>query len=211
MTPRSPSPRRRRSTPWRPPTRSRRGSTPMRSRATSGSCVVSRKKRGAGRVSESRSRQREDRARHSTSTGSRCRSASCRIPPGDGSPSGSNRWPRRADPMARRKIRIGELLVDNHVISEAQLQSALAEQKKSGLKLGRQLIEAGYVDEDRFLDFLSRQLDIPNVDLARYETRPQLVELLPETYARRFRAIVLDVKDGVALVGMADPTNIFAM
>jgi len=113
--------------------------------------------------------------------------------------------------MARRKIRIGELLVDNHVISEAQLQSALAEQKKSGLKLGRQLIEAGYVDEDRFLDFLSRQLDIPNVDLARYETRPQLVELLPETYARRFRAIVLDVKDGVALVGMADPTNIFAM
>lgn len=113
--------------------------------------------------------------------------------------------------MARKKIRIGELLVDGHVISEAQLQSALAEQKKSGLKLGRQLIEAGYVEEDRFLEFLSQQLDIPLVDLAHYETKPEAIELLPETYARRFRAIVLDAKDDRVLVGMADPTNIFAM
>ncbi len=113
--------------------------------------------------------------------------------------------------MVRKKVRIGELLVENHVISEAQLSAALAEQKRSGLKLGRQLIEAGYVDEDRFLDFLSQQLDIPCVDLVRYETRPGVVERLPETYARRFRAIVLDVKDDVATVGMADPTNIFAI
>ena len=87
--------------------------------------------------------------------------------------------------MARKKVRIGELLVEGRVISEAQLQSALAEQKKSGLKLGRQLIEAGYVDEDRFLEFLSQQLDIPLVDLAHYETRSNVVELLPETYARK--------------------------
>ena len=113
--------------------------------------------------------------------------------------------------VARKKIRIGDLLVENRVISEAQLTSALAEQKKTGLKLGRQLIEAGYLDEDRFLEFLSQQLDIPCIDVARYEFRPKTVELLPETYARRFRAIVLDTKDGVATVGMADPTNIFAM
>ena len=56
------------------------------------------------------------------------------------------------------------LLVESNVITEAQLQSALADQKKTGLKLGRQLIEAGYVDEDRFLAFLSQQLDIPLVD-----------------------------------------------
>ncbi|HPG27833.1 MAG TPA: MSHA biogenesis protein MshE, partial [Myxococcota bacterium] len=113
--------------------------------------------------------------------------------------------------MARKKIRIGELLVENQVISETQLRSALAEQKKSGLKLGRQLIEAGYVEEERFLSFLSQQLDIPLVDLARYEIRSATVELLPETYARRFRAIVLEVKNGTATVGLADPTNIFAI
>ena len=113
--------------------------------------------------------------------------------------------------MARKKIRIGELLVENQVISETQLRSALAEQKRSGLKLGRQLIEAGYVEEERFLSFLSQQLDIPLVDLARYEIRSATVELLPETYARRFRAIVLEVKNGTATVGLADPTNIFAI
>ena len=113
--------------------------------------------------------------------------------------------------MARKKIRIGELLVDNHVISEAQLQAALAEQKKTGLKLGRQLIEADYVDEDRFLEFLSQQLDIPMVDLGHYDISQGAVDLLPESYARRFRAIVLDSKHDRALVGMADPTNIFAM
>ena len=113
--------------------------------------------------------------------------------------------------MARKKIRIGELLVENRVITEAQLSSALSEQKRSGLKLGRQLIEAGYVDENHFLSFLSKQLDIPLVDLARYETKAEVVDLLPETYARRFRALVLDVKGEVATVGMSDPTNIFAM
>ncbi|MFO0691010.1 MAG: GspE/PulE family protein [Myxococcota bacterium] len=113
--------------------------------------------------------------------------------------------------MARKKIRIGELLVENKVISEAQLRTALETQKKTGLKLGRQLIEAGYVTEDRFHEFLSHQLEIPHVDLARYEIRKATAELLPETYSRRFRAIVLDVKNGTATVGMADPTNIFAM
>ena len=113
--------------------------------------------------------------------------------------------------MARKKIRIGDLLVESKVISEAQLKTALESQKKSGLKLGRQLIDAGFISEDRFLDFLSQQLEIPYVDLARYEVRKATAELLPETYARRYRAIVLEVKNGTATVGMADPTNIFAM
>jgi MSHA biogenesis protein MshE len=113
--------------------------------------------------------------------------------------------------VARKKVRIGELLVENRVISETQLRNALESQKKTGLKLGRQLIEAGYVSEDRFLEFLSQQLEIPHVDLTRYEIQKATAELLPETAARRFRAIVLEVKNGTALVGMADPTNIFAM
>ena len=102
--------------------------------------------------------------------------------------------------MARKRIRIGELLVQNHVISEAQLQVALSEQRKTGLKLGHQLIEAGYIDEEKFLSFLSQQLDIPNIDLEQYALQPKVVELLPETYARRFRSLVLDVKNDVAMV-----------
>ncbi|HYW02945.1 MAG TPA: GspE/PulE family protein, partial [Gammaproteobacteria bacterium] len=109
----------------------------------------------------------------------------------------------------RQKIRIGDLLVSNKVISEQQLQDALAEQKKTGRKLGRVLIELGFISEDQLLDFLSRQLAIPVVDLRHYKFSPDVVRKLPETYARRYRAIVLADTDNGMLVGMVDPTDIF--
>jgi len=108
-----------------------------------------------------------------------------------------------------RKMRIGDLLVENKVISEAQLQAALADQKKSGRKLGRVLIDNGFIQEDELLQFLSRLLEIPYVDLGRFEFNPELVQSLPETYARRYRALVLKQAEQGLLVGMADPTDIF--
>ncbi|MFQ5642083.1 MAG: GspE/PulE family protein [Thiogranum sp.] len=112
--------------------------------------------------------------------------------------------------MPRKRVRIGDLLVEHKMISEAQLQDALAEQKKSGRKLGRVLIESGFVDEDRLLVLLSEQLDIPYVDLSRFELNPELIRRLPETHARRYRALVLRETPTGLLVGMGDPTDIFA-
>jgi MSHA biogenesis protein MshE len=112
--------------------------------------------------------------------------------------------------MQRKRVRIGDLLVEQKIISEAQLQAALAEQKKSGRKLGRVLIENGFVDEDKLLRLLSEQLDIPYVDLSRFELDPELVGRLPETHARRYRALVLKETAHGLLVGMGDPTDIFA-
>ncbi|GAB5499198.1 MAG: MSHA fimbrial ATPase MshE [Pseudohongiellaceae bacterium] len=110
----------------------------------------------------------------------------------------------------RKKIRIGDLLVQNQVITEEQLMTGLQRQKETGLRLGRTLIDLGYLDEDKFLDFLSQQLRIPFVDLRRYDFDVNLVQMLPESYARRYRAIVLsDERDGL-VVGMADPMDIFA-
>ncbi len=112
--------------------------------------------------------------------------------------------------MQRKRVRIGDLLVEQKLISEAQLQAALAEQKKSGRKLGRVLIENGFVDEDKLLVLLSEQLEIPYVDLSRFELEPELVGRLPETHARRYRALVLKQTPMGLLVGMGDPTDIFA-
>ncbi|MEW6647562.1 MAG: GspE/PulE family protein [Pseudomonadota bacterium] len=112
--------------------------------------------------------------------------------------------------IPKKKIRIGDLLVEHKIISEAQLQSALAEQKKSGLKLGRTLIALGYLSEDQLLEFLSRQLQIPFIDLKHYKYKPDTIRLIPETLARRYRVIVLDNAQETVLVGMADPTDIFA-
>jgi MSHA biogenesis protein MshE len=112
--------------------------------------------------------------------------------------------------IPRKKIRIGDLLVDHKVISEGQLNQALAEHKKSGHKLGRTLIELGFLNEEQLLQFLSRQLQVPFIDLKHYKYKPETVRLVPETVARRYRAIALDESQGAVLVGMADPTDIFA-
>ncbi|PTD96823.1 GspE/PulE family protein [Pseudothauera lacus] len=109
----------------------------------------------------------------------------------------------------RKRIRLGDLLVDNGVITQQQLETALTEQKKTGVRLGRTLVDLGYIDDQGLLDFLSRQLQVPYVDLRQYQFRPELVRRLPETLSRRFRAIVLDDRGGF-LIGMADPTDIFA-
>ena len=112
--------------------------------------------------------------------------------------------------IPRKKIRIGDLLVEHKIISEGQLTQALGEQKKSGHKLGRTLIELGFLSEEQLLQFLSRQLQLPFIDLKHYKYNIETVRLVPETVARRYRAIALDDNQGSVLIGMADPTDIFA-
>ena len=65
----------------------------------------------------------------------------------------------------RKKIRLGDLLIESKLISQAQLEQALADQKTSGQKLGKVLIDNGYVTEEQMLEMLSQQLKIPFVDL----------------------------------------------
>jgi MSHA biogenesis protein MshE len=110
---------------------------------------------------------------------------------------------------AAKKIRIGDLLIQHGLITEGQLMEALASQKKSGKKLGRALIDLGLVEEDQMLELLSQQLDVPFIRLRNYDFHAEITQRLPETYARRFRALVLNEEGGELVVGMADPTDIF--
>ena len=110
----------------------------------------------------------------------------------------------------RKRIRIGDLLIENKVISEAQLDAALAEQKKTRRKLGKTLIDLGYIQESQLLTLLSQQLKIPYIELQQYPIDREILKLLPEIYARRFRAIALKEENDKILVGMTDPTDIYA-
>ncbi|MEC4722987.1 GspE/PulE family protein [Noviherbaspirillum sp. CPCC 100848] len=113
--------------------------------------------------------------------------------------------------MARpEKVRLGEILVQQQLLSEEQLQFSLAEQKRTGRKLGRVFIENGFVTEEKISGALARQLNIPYINLKFYNTKPEVVRLLPETQARRFRAMALEDRGGALLIGMADPTDLFA-
>ena len=113
--------------------------------------------------------------------------------------------------MARpEKIRLGDLLVQQQLISAEQLQSALEQQKSSGRKLGRVLVDSGFVTEEKISEALAKQLGAPYINLKYYNINLKQVRKLPENQARRFRAIVLEERNGVLLIGMADPTDLFA-
>lgn len=111
----------------------------------------------------------------------------------------------------RQRLRLGELLIQARLISQAALEEALAEQRRSGHKLGRILVDLGFVDENELLKFLSGQLRLPLVDLRQLRIRTDLTPLLPEGLARRHRALVLDETSAGGLrVAFADPTDLQA-
>src|SRR3990167_7769719 len=109
-----------------------------------------------------------------------------------------------------KKIYIAEMLLEKHLITKEQLEAALVEQEKTGKKIGQILVEQGYIEESNLLRILSEQLNIPFIDIKNYSLDPELVKLLPEFYARHFRAIVLRKEVDSYLVGMIDPQDFLA-
>ena len=109
-----------------------------------------------------------------------------------------------------KKLRIGDMLTQQGLLSDSQLQLALADQKNSGRKLGRTIIDLGFVEEDKLLKLLSEQLKIPFVDIKHFQFDTELVQQLPEVTARRFRSMLLANEEDGYLIGMADPMDIFA-
>jgi MSHA biogenesis protein MshE len=112
--------------------------------------------------------------------------------------------------VRRKHVRVGELLLNSKLITEEQLKNALAEQKRSGRKLGRILTDLGYVSEHAFHEALAKHLQIPLVDVRHLQLAAATVRLLPEVHARRFRALVLQSDARGLLIGMADPTDLVA-
>jgi MSHA biogenesis protein MshE len=108
------------------------------------------------------------------------------------------------------KLRLGDILVTQRLLSEEQLRQALELQRASGKKLGRLLIESGQITEEALANALARQLRIPFVNLKNFPLRGEVVRLLGESAARRFRALVLEDKGEALLVAMADPLDLFA-
>jgi len=106
--------------------------------------------------------------------------------------------------------RLGDLLVEEGIISEEQVGKALAAQKNTGRKLGDTLIELGFLTEQQMLTFLSQQLALPLIDLSRAAVDIDAVQLLSEVHARRLRALVIGKNGDTLRVAMSDPADLFA-
>ncbi len=109
-----------------------------------------------------------------------------------------------------KKARLGDLLVQAGEITAEQLAIAVSEQKRGGRKLGATLIDLGFTTEERIFETLARQLGLQLIDLRQYRYSPEVISKLPEHVARRNRVILLNNDPDQPLIGMADPTDLFA-
>jgi MSHA biogenesis protein MshE len=116
----------------------------------------------------------------------------------------------RPAPGRPEKLRLGDVLVQQRLISQEQLQQTLELQRTTGKKMGRLLIETGIITEELLANGLARQLRIPFVNLKTFPFRADVVKLLPESAARRFKALVLEDKGDTLLVALGDPLDLFA-
>ncbi|MBL4622771.1 MAG: Flp pilus assembly complex ATPase component TadA, partial [Immundisolibacteraceae bacterium] len=107
-------------------------------------------------------------------------------------------------------LRIGDYLLEQGIINEEQLKAGLAEQKSSGRKLGQVLVDSKILTELVLKQALANQLGLPFIDLAQFDLNQSLVQKIEERHARRYRALVLKERSGGYLVGMVDPTDLFA-
>ncbi|WP_165724852.1 GspE/PulE family protein [Pseudoalteromonas sp. SA25] len=106
------------------------------------------------------------------------------------------------------KMRLGDLLVHEHMITEAQLSEALNVQAATGRKLGSTLITLEFISEPQLLRFLAQQLQVPFLDISQRKISHDVSKLLSEVYARRYRALVIEDNGDSVLVGMSDPADL---
>jgi MSHA biogenesis protein MshE len=103
---------------------------------------------------------------------------------------------------------LGNTLIEQGLLRHEQLNQALAEQRRTGHRLGKLLVDLNLASEEQIAQALGRQLNLPFVDLRRFDVQPDTVRLLSETQARRFSAVVLEDHGDSCLVGVVDPTDL---
>jgi type IV pilus assembly protein PilB len=110
----------------------------------------------------------------------------------------------------QERKRLGDLLVEAGLITEAQLQEALKE-KAPGQKLGDALLQRGYITEQQLIEVLEFQLGIPHVSLYRYPIDPKVTSLISKEFAKRHMVMPLKIEGERLLVAMADPMDFFVI
>lgn len=113
--------------------------------------------------------------------------------------------------MQETRKRIGDLLVEAGVITEAQLQLALSQQRELKMRLGDVLITQGYISQQQFIEVLEFQLGIPHVQLYRQKIEQKVIQLIPHKMAEQHSVLPLRIEGNKLILAMADPLDYFAI
>jgi type IV pilus assembly protein PilB len=105
--------------------------------------------------------------------------------------------------------KIGDLLVLENLINMDQLEKAKLEQKNNGGRLGTTLIKLGFIQERDLAEFVSKQYQIPSIDLGAFEIDAEIVKLIPKEVCEKHLVFPISKAGDTLVVAMADPGNIF--
>lgn len=106
---------------------------------------------------------------------------------------------------------LGELLVKESLIDIKQLEQAKKTQKTTGGRLSSSLLKLGYINEGQLAEFLSKQYNIPAVDLSSFEVDPAAIKSVPKKICEKHNVIPVSKAGDTIVVAMSDPSNIFVL
>jgi len=113
--------------------------------------------------------------------------------------------------VVARHLRLGELLSHEGVITQEQLEEALADQQKTRRRIGRILVDMGVISEEELTQVLARQFGIEALSADAFEgISPQVVKLIPDSLAKNYCVIPIGRENGGLDVATADPLNVVA-
>ncbi|HZD17126.1 MAG TPA: ATPase, T2SS/T4P/T4SS family [Actinomycetota bacterium] len=114
--------------------------------------------------------------------------------------------------MTQRKSKqLGQILLEQSLLTQEQLDRALEEHRNTPKSLGRVLIDLGYIRERDLVAALAEQVGLEFVDLTEYHIDAAATAMIPEAVSRRYRALPIAERDGKLLVAMSDPANVYAL
>lgn len=114
----------------------------------------------------------------------------------------------------RRRLRLGDLLINQGIINEEQLQKGLEIQKEKGCKLGEALVESNIVAEETIVKILGEQLRLAYVDLSNAKIEDEILDLVPSSLLKKHMMIPFEYAEdnpNVIRVAMVDPLDIEAV
>ena len=113
----------------------------------------------------------------------------------------------------RRKLRLGELMMQQGLISQDQLRIALIEQEQNNIPLGRQLVRLGFVSESMVRDLVAHTIGQESIDLSTVVADNDALRMVPEDFSRRYHLLPVAYEDitKTMIVAMADMFNVVAL
>jgi type IV pilus assembly protein PilB len=107
--------------------------------------------------------------------------------------------------------KIGELLLQEGLVSQEQLSRALEDQNQSGERVGAALIKLGYIGEEVLSEFIARQFHVPQVNLSKLTIPREVITIIPLDISQKYQAVPFGLMGNTLNVAMADPGNLFVV